>query len=447
MSSPMTTNLKPCAASFDIDSFYALGNDAQQVWLGQVTKEQFHRVRTDFRGHASVAQLEPDGGWLIWLFLGGRGAGKTRAGAEWVHRSVRAGSRHVALVAPTFGDVREVMIEGVSGLLNIGPDDERPRYEVSRKRLVWPNGAIGHAFSAEDPDGLRGPQFDLAWGDELAAWAEPEKTLNTLRMGLRLDDKPRLMLTTTPRPLPLLKHLTGSAEVAVSHQPTAANADNLAPGFVAAMEQAYGGSALGRQELDGLLIDDPPGALWTRNQVEAACRAKAFNPGRIIVAVDPPITGGPRADECGIVVAGVSEGGPDRRAIILADRSFGPAMPADWAAAVAGAYEEFEADAVIAEANQGGEMVRSVLRAASTDLPIKLVHATRGKHVRAEPVAALYAARRIVHAGHFPALEDQMCAFGAPDAPRASPDRVDALVWAITELLLGTRKQPRLRRL
>jgi len=393
----------------------------------------------------SAPQIPPRGDWLIWLFMGGRGAGKTRAGAEWVNGLVGDGARRIALVAPTFNDAREVMIAGPSGLLNTGPPARRPRYEASRKRVIWPCGAVAYAFSAEDADGLRGPQFEFAWGDEMAAWAAPQRVLDTLRMGLRLGTSPRLLLTTTPRPIPALKRLVRQAGVAITHQPTAGNAANLAPGFLDAMAAAYGGSALGRQEIEGLLIDDPPGALWTRSQVEAAGCDSVPELDRIVVAVDPPASAGPRSDECGIVVAGAVGEGPQRRAVVLADMSFGPAMPADWAARVARAYARFDADAVIAEANQGGEMVREVLRAADAGLPVRLVHASRGKRVRAEPVAALYAAGRVSHAGRFAALEDQMCAFGSPDAAEGSPDRVDALVWAVTELLLAAAGAPRMR--
>lgn len=411
----------------------------------ELSREELLDRQADFLLKTADAQYAPPGDWLIWLFLGGRGAGKTRAGAEWVRLQIEAGAGRIALVAPTFNDVREVMIEGPSGLIATSPPWNRPRYEASRKRLVWESGAVGYGFSAEDPDGLRGPQFSCGWGDEFAAWAQPKKTLDTLRMGLRLGEMPRLMLTTTPRPIPDLKSLVTAKDVAVTHQPTSANAENLASGFLAAMEAAYGGSTLGRQEIEGLLIDDPPGALWTRGQVEAAMADSVPAFDRLVVAVDPPASGGPRSDECGIVVAGATGEGPARRAYVLADLSFGPAMPADWAGRVASAYAQYAADAVIAEANQGGEMVRSVLKAADAGLPVRLVRASRGKHVRAEPVAALYAAGRVRHAGRFPALEDQMCAFGAPEGPGGSPDRVDALVWAVTDLMLGTRAEPRMR--
>ena len=440
-----TTRSKPSSEAGSNVRPIALDLDESLTRLGRAELE---RSLDAFCLSANDAQFAPpEDDWLIWLFLGGRGAGKTRAGAEWVRLQVEAGVRRIALVGPTFNDVREVMIEGPSGLMAVGSAEDRPRYEATRKRLVWACGAVAYAFSAEDPDGLRGPQFERAWGDEFAAWAKPQATLDMLRMGLRLGDQPRLMLSTTPRPIPALKALVKAKGVVTTHQPTEANAANLAPGFLAAMQAAYGGSTLGRQEIEGLLIDDPPGALWTRTQVEGARCERVPELDRIVVAVDPPATGGPRSDECGIVVAGACGEGVQRRGYVLGDLSFGPALPADWAARVAAGFEQYEADAVIAEANQGGEMVRSVLKAADAGLPVTLVRASRGKHTRAEPVAALYAAGRVKHAGAFAALEDQMCAFGAPDAPGGSPDRVDALVWALSALMLGAKGAPRLRRL
>ncbi|WP_420431573.1 DNA-packaging protein [Hyphobacterium sp.] len=401
----------------------------------------------DWRFWAHAAQLPPAGDWSIWLFLGGRGAGKTRAGAEWVRGQVAAGKRRIALVAPTLNDAREVMINGPSGLKHVGRDEDRPIYESSRRRLVWPNGAEGYVFSAEDPDSLRGPQFSTAWGDEFSVWSHPQTTLDTLLMGLRLGDAPQLALTTTPRPIPAVKSLVKRHGVAITHAATTENKANLADAFLPAMQAAYGGSLLARQELEGLLIEDPAGALWTRKDIENACCPGPVDPQRIIVAVDPPATGHDRSDECGIVVAGASGEGSDRTATILADRSFGPAKPSAWAEAVGAAFDGFEADCVVAESNQGGDMVAAVLRAARPGLPVKLVRASRGKRARAEPAAALYAAGRVRHAGRFPALEDQMCAFGSPEAGSQSPDRVDALVWAVTELLMTPRGAPRLRSL
>lgn len=413
----------------------------------QMSEAQVGTFLADFEFWADKPQLPPPGDWLIWLLLGGRGAGKTRAGAEWIRSRISSGDGRVALIGPAFADVREVMIEGPSGLRQIGPADKRPAYESSRKRLVWPNGAVGYAFSAEDPDSLRGPQFSAAWADEFAAWSRPQATLDTLRMGLRLGAHPRLMVSTTPRPIPALKRLLTQDGVVMTCRTTEANAANLGTGFVAAMQAAYGGSRLGRQELDGELIEDPPGALWQRDLLERVQVKTYPELEQLVIAIDPPASAGPTSDECGIIAAGA--GGPAtlRQAYILADHSFGPARPAEWAQRAVTAFETHQADCVIAEANQGGEMVASVLKTQRPDLPVRLVHASRGKRTRAEPVAALYEAGRVFHAGAFPALVDQMCAFGAPGATSTSPDRVDALVWAVSALLLGRRGSPRLTRL
>ncbi|MCC5997086.1 MAG: DNA-packaging protein [Oceanicaulis sp.] len=412
----------------------------EAVRAGEKPPEEF---LYDWGQWAEEAQTPPAGGWRIWMFMGGRGAGKTRAGAEWVRAQVAAGAQRIALVGPAFQDVREVMLGGPSGLLSIGYPHERPSYEVSRRRVVWPGGAVGYAFSAEDPDGLRGPQFDAAWADEFAAWARPQETLDMLRLGLRLGSDPRLVITTTPRAIAAVRDLIKAPGVAVTRLTTMKNQFNLAPGFVEAMEAQYAGSHLARQELDGELVEDPDGALWTRALIEQALRAEHFEPERIVVAVDPPAGDG-SGDACGIIVAGAAGEGRAARAIVLADCSL-HAGPEAWAAQVARAFEAHDADAVVAEANQGGDMVRAVLQAGARDLPVRLVRASRGKRARAEPAAALYAAGRVAHAGRFTALEDQMCAFGAP-GERASPDRVDALVWALAALI-GGGAEPRLRRM
>lgn len=387
-------------------------------------------------------QVPPDDDWLVWVFLGGRGAGKTRAGAEWVRSEVSAGARRVALVGPAFADVREVMISGPSGLLNIGPEAERPSYESSRRRLVWPNGAVGYAFSSEDPDGLRGPQFDCAWADEFAAWAKPQQTLDMLRLGLRLGKKPQMAVTTTPRPIPALKALLGSPGVVMTHAATETNGANLADGFVEALNAQYGASHLARQELAGILIEDPDDALWTRAMIDQALGVEAFEPERIVVGVDPPASA--TGDECGICVAGAAGSGKARRCVVLADRSL-KGRPEVWAQRVADAVEAFDADHVVAEANQGGDMVRAVLHAAAPQLDVRLVHASRAKRARAEPIAALYAGGRVRHGVRMMALEDQMCLFGS-EAQTQSPDRVDALVWALSALF-GKEIEPRMRRL
>lgn len=378
------------------------------------------------------------------MFLGGRGAGKTRAGAEWLRYSVlHGGCRRAALVGPTLSDVREVMIEGPSGLRSIAPAfEDPPRYEVSRKRLVWENGAEAHAFSAEDADSLRGPQFDVAWCDEVAAWPKAQAVWDMLQLALRLGENPRAMVTTTPRPVPLIKALMADAGTAVTRARTAENAANLAPGFLEVIERAYSGTRLGRQELDGELIEDLAGALWTRSMIEGTRLAVAERLDNVIVAVDPPASLGAKADACGIVAAGVGENA--REAFVLADATAQGLSPLDWAGRASALAARLGAGCIVAEANQGGEMVRHALETAGCRVPVRLVHAKAGKRARAMPVAALYEAGRVAHVGVFRELEDEMCSFGA-DGFAGSPDRVDALVWALWALMLDRRDAPRVR--
>ncbi len=397
---------------------------------------------------ARPAQLPPPGDWSVWLMLAGRGFGKTRSGAEWVRAFVETcPDARVALVGGTLADARAVMVEGESGLLSIGPKAARPRFYPSRGELHWPSGARGYLYSAETPGALRGPQHHLAWGDELAKWPDAEDVLANLRMGLRLGSQPRLLLTTTPRPVAVLRTLLADPDCVVTRGRTADNAGNLPPAFIAAVTAAYGDSRLGRQELDGELVEDVEGALWNRAQLDG-CRVRALPgpPVRVVVAVDPPAgsaTG--RGDECGIVVAAQCG---DGRAYVLADASLMAASPDAWARAVVTAAHTHAADRVVAEANNGGAMVEAVLRAVDAHLPIRLVRASHGKVARAEPVASLYAAGRVAHVGGFPALEDQMCGLqtgGSYAGPGRSPDRADALVWALSELLLGRVAAPGVR--
>lgn len=393
---------------------------------------------------------EPPGTWLV---VGGRGSGKTRLGAEWVNALVRGfppftevGDRYAtfALVGETLGDVREVMIEGPSGLVTIARHD-RPRYEPTRRRLLWDNGAVAQVFSSEDPDSLRGPQFAAAWCDEVAKWKHAEAVFDMLQFGLRLGKHPRQLLTTTPKPTPLMKRLLHDPAVQVTQMKTEDNAVNLAPGFLQAMQDRYGGTHLGRQELDGELIEDRPDALWTRAMIEAACGHAWSEPGRIVVAVDPPAGGQGKGNRCGIVAAGLDT---QDRAVVLADATITGKTPAEWAGAVIALFHKLQADCIVAEVNQGGAMVGSVLRAVDPAVPVKPVRATRGKWLRAEPIAALYAQGRVLHARRFPELEDEMCDFGADGlAGGRSPDRVDALVWAISELLLNKAGEPRIRQM
>lgn len=399
---------------------------------------------------ARPEQLPPEGDWRTWLMMGGRGSGKTRAGAEWVHALATGDlpglgrEGRIALVAESFGDAREVMIDGISGIMGIARA-ERPAFEATRRRLVWPSGAVAQMFSSEDPESLRGPQFDLAWCDELGKWRHARETWDMLQFGLRLGTSPRQLVTTTPRATPLMLALVKDAATRVTRIRTEDNAANLAAGFLEAIRARYGGTRLGRQELDGELIADREDGLWRRDQIEALVVRNHGPLTRIVVAVDPPASGEAKHSCCGIVAVGLDAEG---RAVVLADGSVEGASPTRWAEAAARLYRRFDADCVVAEINQGGDMVTSVLRTVEPTLPVRQVRATRGKWLRAEPVAALYEQGRVVHAGHFAALEDQMCDFG-PDGLSSgrSPDRLDALVWALTELLLGRRSEPQVRHL
>jgi predicted phage terminase large subunit-like protein len=387
----------------------------------------------DWRVWARASQLPPEGDWRIWLLLAGRGFGKTRSGAEWVRAQAESGAAsRIALVAPTARDARLVMVEGESGLLAIAPDTMRPVFEPSKRQLTWPNGAIATLFSADEPDRLRGPQFDAAWCDELAAWRYPQ-AWDMLMMALRLGTNPRVVVTTTPKPVKLVRALLASPDCAVTRGGTRDNAGNLAPGFLAAILKQYEGTRLGRQELDAELLEDMPGALWSRDAIERARIDEAPVLRRVVVAIDPAASAGEDADETGIVVAAL---GQDSHGYVLDDLS-GRYSPHDWASRALEAYRARRADRIVAEVNNGGAMVEATLRVLDAGVSYKPVHASRGKLARAEPVAALYEQGRIHHVGAFPALEDQMCAFtGGPLVHLASPDRVDALVWALSELML-----------
>ncbi len=417
------------------------------------------RFDKDFIALAHAHQEPParannGGPWTTWLLLGGRGAGKTRLGAEWVRALVggtppyaAAPCRHIALVGETEHDVREVMIEGPAGLLAVSPRSTRPLWTASRRRLEWANGAVAYAFSAEDPKQLRGPQFDAAWCDELAKWKHADATFDMLQFGLRMGLAPRQLVTTTPRPLPLIKRLLADPRSAVTRAATHANAAHLSPAFLDEVLARYAGTRLGRQEIDGEIIEERADALWTRATIEAARIPAAPPLQRIVVGVDPPGSARPGADACGIVAAGLSESGI---VYVLEDASVQGLAPAGWAAKAVALYRRLAADAIVAEVNQGGDMVRSVLGAIDRALPVRCVRATRGKWLRAEPVAMLYAQGKVKHAGPPMAkLEDEMADFGLDGLSGGrSPDRLDALVWAVTELTQrGGGQGPRIRSL
>jgi phage terminase large subunit-like protein len=405
-------------------------------------------------------QLPPAGDWTTWVILGGRGAGKTRAGAEWVRAQVEGGKpgdpgacSRVALVADTLDEAREVMVHGPSGILACSPPERRPEWQATRRRLEWPNGAVAQIFSASDPESLRGPQFDAAWCDELAKWRRGVEAWDMLQFALRLGDRPRAVVTTTPKASPLLDALLAAPDTAVTRAPTAANRMHLGRGFVEKVTARYGGSRLGRQELDGEIVRDLDGALWTWEMLEAARARAGVELDRVVVAVDPPVTGRPGSDECGIVVAGVARRGPpqDWVAEVLADGSVKGLSPQGWAERALALFHAYRADRLVAEVNQGGDLVASLIRGVDPMVPFKAVVARRGKAVRAEPVAALYEQGRVRHAAAFPELEAQMAAMTVGGyVGRDSPDRVDALVWAITELMIDAaadHREPSIRTL
>ncbi len=409
--------------------------------------------RREWRWHwpiwARRAQLAPPGEWRTWLIMAGRGFGKTRAGAEWVRQVAEADPQaRIALIAANLTEARAILVDGDSGLRRIAPPHRRPRFESTLRRLTWPNGAQATLYSALEPEALRGPQHSHAWCDELAKWdnagGRAMATWDNLLMGLRLGTDPRVVATTTPRDMPLLRRLLAEPDgLAVTRGSTFDNAANLPPRFLQMMRGAFGESVLGRQELDGELILDREGALWSRSLLEQRREAAASSPAvRTVIGVDPPASAS--GDACGIIVCALGEDGVAR---VMADASVEKASPERWARAAAEAASAWRADRVVAEANQGGQMVASVLRAADISLPLKLVHASTGKTARAEPVAALYETGRVRHAGVFARLEDELCglmAGGSYEGPGRSPDRADALVWALTELCLSSRSGPRI---
>ena len=395
---------------------------------------------------ARGSQRPPDGDWRVWLLIAGRGYGKTRAGAEWVHHLAEEPDRRIAIAGPTESEVRAVMIEGASGLLACAPPGMRPEWEPSRGLLTWPNGSRGFVYSGANAESLRGPEHDYAWCDEIAKWSQPEATWDNLMFGLRRGRYPRALATTTPRPTGLLRRLMARSDVARTRGRTAQNV-LLSESFVGYVTGLYGGTRLGRQELDGELIEDVEGALWTRALIERSRQDLTLPRDgfrRVVIGVDPPASAG--GDACGIVAVALGEDGVG---YVLGDHSVRGLSPEGWARAVAEAAERHGADRIIAEKNMGGDMVESVLRGAALSLPVRLVSASHGKTARAEPVAALFEKGRAKFAGAFPVLEDELAGLtvgGGYEGPGRSPDRADAMVWALTELMLAKqRAEPRIR--
>lgn len=392
----------------------------------------------DWQFWARPEQLPPDGDWRVWVIQAGRGFGKTRTGAEWVRSLAEQGkASRIALVGRTPADIRDIMIEGESGLLAICPPDNRPHWSPSLRRLAWPNGVIATTYSGADPDILRGPQHDAAWCDELASWKYAQATWDNLMFGLRLGDDPRCVVTTTPKPIPLFKDLVKRKTTRVTRGSTYDNIGNLASAFIEQIVAQYEGTRLGQQELKGEIIDDNPGALWKRDQIEALRVLKAPELVRIVVGVDPEGSSGEGSAETGIIGVGL---GVDGHLYVMADNSL-RATPNGWARAAVTTYNNLKADRIIGEQNNGGEMVESTVRTVDAHISYKGVYASRGKRTRAEPVSSLYEQKKVHHVGMFAELEDQMCQW---EPGETSPDRLDALVWGATELM-NLAPEPRIR--
>ncbi|MEK9749189.1 MAG: terminase family protein [Pseudomonadales bacterium] len=398
--------------------------------LSELSANEAAEILEDWRFWARPDQIAPEGNWRVWLIMAGRGFGKTRCGSEWVHEQIRQGRERIALVGETKADVRDVMVEGESGILATAGRN-RPLYEPSKRRLTWPNGAIGVCYSGDEPDQLRGPQHDAAWLDELAKYRYAEETWSNLDLGLRLGESPQAVITTTPRPVQIMRELVADELVTVTRGSTYDNLQNLAESFAKRIVERYEGTRLGRQELHAEILDDVVGALWSREMIDAH-RLRETPPHfeRIVVGVDPAVTSGEDADETGILVAGMI----GNRGYVVEDLS-GQYTPQEWAIQAIKAYYKYNADRIVAEVNQGGDMVEHTIRTVDRNVSYKAVRAARGKILRAEPIAALYEQGRIHHCGTFAALEDQLCMY--THESRDSPDRLDALVWALTDLMLG----------
>ena len=399
------------------------------------------RMERLWRAWRRPDQREPDGDWRTWLVMAGRGFGKTRMGAEWVRAAAESKpGLQIALVGATDNEVRRVMVEGPSGLLSIAGDAMRPKWEPSVGKLTWPGGAEAYVYSANEPERLRGPQHHIAWADEIAKWPYAQQSWDNLMMTLRAGVA-RVVATTTPRPIRLVRRLVADDRVRKTYGRTAGNCAHLADSFLEAMREGYAGTRLGRQELDGELIEEVEGALWTRDLIERQRARQAPELVRVVVGVDPPASA--TGDACGIVAAGI---GRDGNGYVLEDASVAGMSPEGWARAVAGCAARHGADCVVAEANQGGDMVVSVLLSADAGLPVRKAFAAKNKSARAEPMSLKYERGQVFHVGAFPELEDELCGMqmgGGYQGPGRSPDRGDALVWALTELMTGKARGAR----
>lgn len=442
---PSRTRVRRCSA----DWLRGLPATEVERAIRSLAPRQAEALLHDWELWARNDQVIPDGSWSVWLILTGRGWGKTRTGAEWVRAQIATGRcRRVALVARTAADVRDVVIEGESGILEISHPAERPAWEPSKRRLTWRNGAIATTYSADEPDSLRGPQHDGAWCDEVGAWRFAQEAWDNLMFGLRLGADPRAVVTSTPKPTKLIKELLADPTTHVTRGRTYDNLCNLAPTFRRKVLARYEGTRLGRQELLGEVLEDAEGALWKREEMIEAHRVKeAPELRRIVVAIDPSGSDKAESDECGIGVAGL---GVDGDGYVIDDRS-AIMSPAEWGALAVNLWRTWKADRIVAEVNFGAQMVELTVRTVrdaddkpiGKNAPFKALHAARGKAARAEPVAALYEQGRVHHVGQLAELEDELCSW-EPNSGLRSPNRLDWLVWAITELMLSGPATPRI---
>ena len=406
----------------------SLNETERNKFYSSLTEQEAKYLEYDWDFWARPQQKTPDIDWSTWLILAGRGWGKTRTGAEQVRKWVNEGVKRIALVAETPADARDIMVEGESGLLNVFPPNNKPIYEPSKRRIVFHTGATATIYSGANPDQLRGPQHEKAWADELASWDYPEETWDNLMMGLRLGDNPQTVVTTTPRPIKIIKNLIKDENTHITKGSTFDNKSNLPDAFYKKVINKYKGTRLGRQELYAEILSDAPGALWNYEIITHTDEHPDLQ--RVVVAIDPATTNKDDSDETGIIVAGL---GRDNYGYILADYS-GKYTPNGWANKAVNAYQEYSADRIVGETNQGGDMVENVIRGQSANVSYKEVRATRGKQIRAEPIASLYEQGKVFHIGQLSKLEDQLCTW---EPGNDSPDRLDALVWALTELMLG----------
>ncbi|MBU2527513.1 MAG: terminase family protein [Bacteroidetes bacterium] len=419
-----------------IKSLVLLSEQERTKFLNSLSEKEAEDLLYDWTVWARPHQLPPPGEWLTWMILTGRGWGKTRCGAEWVIDCAKKGATHIALIGQTKADVRDTMIElGPASILKISNPKFYPKYESSKRRIVWPNGCVGTIYSGDEPDQVRGPSHDRAWIDELAKFKYPQDIWDNLMFGLREGEDMRVLITTTPRPIPIIKRLIEDPNTISVRGSTYENKDNLPKKYFDYVIAPYVGTRLGKQEIEGHILDDNPDALWTRKIIDDNRKNKFPELVRVVIAVDPEATANEKSSETGIIAIGVCT---DGHGWLLGDESL-RGTPDKWGNAVVAAYNKYNADRIIGEVNNGGDMIEYVIKTVDPRVSYKSVRASRGKYIRAEPVAALYEQGKIHHIGNFPELEDQLCEWVPGDK---SPDRLDALVWGVTELMLDEVGDP-----